>query len=127
MSEKVLNPQTLNLSAKVYLEETLAKDLMDLTVYDIGFLRARRAYLTAEQKEFFADAFNGKFKGIDYKEEIVEAPRKTVTVKVDENGRKIIDSKDFDLKTLIQMCKDAGLKFDDHSSKQELADLLNNR
>ena len=66
MSEKTLNPATLNDSARDYLEEILAKDLNSLTVYDIGFLKARVAYLTADQREFFSDALKGKIKGIDF-------------------------------------------------------------
>jgi len=76
MAEKTLNPKTLNESARVYLEEVLAKGLNDLTVYDIGFLKARRMYLTSEQKAFFADALNGKIKGIDFVEKKVVAEEK---------------------------------------------------
>jgi len=129
MSEKTLNPATLNDSARDYLEEILAKDLNSLTVYDIGFLKARVAYLTADQREFFSDALKGKIKGIDFVEEDEEevAPKKVREVKVDEDGKKIIDPNDYDQKTLIQMCKDADLKFDPKMNKQQLADLLNER
>ena len=129
MSEKTLNPAPLNDSARDYLEEILAKDLNSLTVYDIGFLKARVAYLTADQREFFSDALKGKIKGIDFVEEDEEevAPRKVREVKVDEDGKKIIDPNDYDQKTLIQMCKDADLKFDPKMNKQQLADLLNDR
>lgn len=128
MAERTLNPKTLNEAARVYLEDVLAKDLLDLTIYDIGFLKARLAYLTADQRDFFADALNGKFKGIDYREKVKEVPKQVErTVKVDENGRRIIDPKDFNRQTLIQMLKDADLKFDVTMSNQRMADLLNNR
>jgi hypothetical protein len=128
MSIKTLNPQTLNKSARVYLESILAKDVHDLTAYEIGFLKARVVYLTADQRDFFADALNGKLKGVDYKEK-VEEPSKVVekNVTVDEDGKKIISVENFDRSTLIQMMKDADLKFDVKMTNQDMVDLLNNR
>jgi hypothetical protein len=128
MSIKTLNPQTLNESARVYLESILAKDAHDLTVYEIGFLKARVVYLTADQRDFFAGALNGELKGVDYKEKVEEPSKVTEkTVKVDEDGKKIISVDDFDRSTLIQMMKDADLKFDVKMTNQDMVDLLNKR
>lgn len=70
MVQKPLNPRTLNESSRKYLEELLVKDVLDLTVYEIGFLKARSVYMTADQKVFFADALTDKFKGVDFKEPV---------------------------------------------------------
>ena len=126
MAEKTLNPQTLNESARVYLEGILSKTVQDLTVYDIGFLRARSVYLTADQREYFADALNGKFKGMDYVEkDTIEVEQPDIFIEVDANGNKTINPEKVGGKVLIQMCKDAGISFDPHASKKVLADLLN--
>lgn len=70
---KTLNVSQLNESARKFLEEVLTKDVNDLTVYDIGFLKARSAYLTADQREHFSDALKGKLLGVDYVAPVEEA------------------------------------------------------
>lgn len=125
MSEKALSLNQLNESARVYLEELLAKDIADLTSYEIGFINARRAYLTAEQKTYYANVLNGSVKGVDVedrKEEVAQPE-----VKVDENGRRIIDPEQHTRAVLVQMLKDAEIPFNPDLNKQGLADLLNNR
>lgn len=125
MSEKALSLSQLNESARVYLEELLIKDIADLTSYEIGFLKARSAYLTAEQKTYFAKALDGTIKGIDVEDNKPE--EKTEEVKVDANGRRVINPDDFTRATLVQMLKDAEIPFNPDLNKQGLADLLNNR
>lgn len=127
-TEKALNINSLNLTDKKLLEEILAKDLNDLTVYDIKVLKARRAYLTSEQVEYLKDALNDKYMGIDFKgeEKDVVVPE-VKEIKVDDSGRRIIDPEDFSRDVLIQMCKDAELNFDLKATKKDLAELLNNR
>lgn len=133
-NEKANNIDTLTDADKEYLLGITSKDLIDLTVHDIGVLKARRSYLTADQKEYFADALNGTFKGMDYvepEEDEEDSPKKSKKekeVKVDDNGKKIFDPDDYTRDVLVQMCKDAGVEFDSKTAtKKEMADLLNNR
>jgi len=44
----------MNPEAQEYLNRIIAKELPELTKDDISFLRARRYYLTEEQKEKFS-------------------------------------------------------------------------
>lgn len=119
---KVLNPATLNESDRNYLSEVTEKDVDTLTVYEIGFLRARSAYLTQDQREHFADALSGKVKGVDFEGVDVEEDTAPKT-----GERKEINPDDYTRDVLIQMCKDAELKFDPKANKDVLAELLNNR
>jgi len=125
--DKALNIASLNPTDRALLEEIVAKDLNDLTVNDIGVLKARRAYLNAEQAEYMREALEGKLKGIDFDEDRAVKAKPEKEIKVDADGKRIIDPNDFTREVLIQMCKDAEVVFDLKMNKQELADLLNNR
>lgn len=124
MSEKALSLNQLNESAKVYLEEILVKDIADLTSYEIGFIKARRAYLTAEQRTYLASVLDGRVKGIDVEDNLPEEEAKT---ELDKDGKRVINPDDFTRAVLVQMLKDAEIPFNPELNKQGLADLLNNR
>jgi hypothetical protein len=125
--EKALSIASLNPTDRVLLEEIVVKDLNDLTINDIGILKARRAYLNAEQVEYLHEALSGNLKGIDFDEDEEAKVEPVKELKVDKDGRRIIDPEDFTREVLIQMCKDAELTFDLKMNKQDLANLLNNR
>ncbi len=119
------NINQMNESARKLLEEITSKDLLELTVYDIGFMKARNMYLTHEQKETYKDALDGKVKGVDYvapKDKVEEEISAKPTGEVKE-----VNPDDFKLNVLQQMAKDAGLEFTPEMTKRELADLLNAR
>lgn len=52
----------MNQEAQDILDRVVKKDIVELTPFDIAFLRARRMYLTAEDKEKFKDVLKGKNK-----------------------------------------------------------------
>lgn len=126
MSEKALSLNQLNESARIYLEEILLKDVADLTSYEIGFIKARRAYLTAEQRLYLTNVLNGNIKGVDVEDNLPEVQTQP-ELKVDKDGKRFINPDDFTRAVLIQMLRDAEIEFNPELNKQGLADLLNNR
>ena len=60
------NKKEMNETALQLFEEITTKEVEDLTVYEIGFLKARSSYLTVAQKEFYARALNGEFLGKNF-------------------------------------------------------------
>jgi len=50
----------MNPEAQEYLNKIIAKELPELTKDNISFLRARRDYLTEEQKEKFSEVLEDK-------------------------------------------------------------------
>jgi len=126
MSEKALSLNQLNESARIYLEEILLKDVADLTAYEIGFIKARRAYLSAEQRLYLTNVLNGNIKGIDVEDNLPEVQTQPEP-KVDKDGKRFINPDDFTRAVLIQMLRDAEIEFNPELNKQGLADLLNNR
>ena len=113
----MLNIKKLPLITQEHLEEIIAKNVDSLTKSDVRYLKARKGYLTREQKDVFASALLGKVEGI---EDPIEVKRV-----VEE--KKIIDPKFLKLEVLRQMAKDAGVEFTEEMTKKEIADMLNAR
>jgi len=59
------NINTLKEYDKKLIEEITNKELNDLTSNECAVLRARRGYLTADQKDTFKPALDGEFLGKD--------------------------------------------------------------
>jgi hypothetical protein len=98
-----------------YLEELTSKQVVDLTAYEVRFLKARVSYLSADDKEFYKDVLSGAVKG------------KTVVEEPVIYTKKVIDPKPYKLETLQQMAKDAGFTVTDDMTKGAIADMLNKR
>lgn len=113
----MLNIKKLPLITQEHLEEILAKNVDSLTKSEVHYLKARKGYLTREQKDVFESVLSGKVEGI-------EDPA-TITPVNDE--KKFIDAKIYKLDILRQMAKDSGIEYTEEMTKKEIADMLNAR
>ncbi len=72
MEQKTLSRDTLIPKDKELLEKTLAKDPAEMTKVDKGIVRARRAYLTAIERDVFAEILEEKAEELENEDAAIE-------------------------------------------------------
>lgn len=93
-------PHTLNERDQAYLDKVLDKQsLLELSIADVEFLRARKSYLTEEQLEYYA--------------EVLITPEEKVVTTEDK-------LKDMTREQLNQIADDLGLNPEDYPNKEEI-------
>lgn len=117
------------------LSSILSHSPESLRTEDQKFLRARRSYLTSEERAIFSEVLDNKIEAIDAEEiaikekEAVEEENVEgkVIMEETEDGREIkqINPDKFRRDALVQMAKDAGLPVDNSDTKKMLGDKIN--
>jgi len=129
------NRKELSETDLVLLEEVTTLEPTDLTCYQISVLKARREYLTREERSLFADVLKGKVKGKDYVGSEVKEETESDTKKDTKKDKPLdpgddiprLNPDDYTRETLALMCKDAGISNTVDARKDKLAFLLNQK